>query len=85
MDTSKETSKCLEIGPTMCASDVTATLDRALAASGLDSATVVHRPRLLSDNGASYVAGDLADWLEDKGMRASQRRKFTLPFVAPRK
>jgi putative transposase len=40
----------------------------ALAASGLDRATFVHRPRLLSDNGASYVAGDLAKWLEDKGM-----------------
>ncbi len=24
--------------------------------------------RLLSDNGSSYVAGDLAAWLEDKGM-----------------
>ncbi|QDM20519.1 IS3 family transposase [Tardiphaga sp. vice154] len=57
------------LGPTMCASDVTTTLDQALAASGLDSATVVQRPRLLSDNGASYVAGDLADWLEDKGMQ----------------
>ncbi|WP_371424460.1 transposase, partial [Tardiphaga sp.] len=53
---------------TMCASDVTATLDQALAVSGLDHATVVHRPRLLSDNGSSYVASDLADWLEDKGM-----------------
>jgi putative transposase len=52
----------------MCSSDVTATLDQALAASGLDRATVVHRPRLLSDNGSSYVAGDLATWLEDKGM-----------------
>lgn len=56
------------LGPTMCASDVTATLDQALAASGLDRATVMHRPRLLSDNGAPYVAGDLATWLEDKGM-----------------
>lgn len=55
--------------PTMCASDVTATLDQALAASGLYSATVVRRPRLINDNGASYVAGDLADWLEAKGMR----------------
>ena len=45
------------LGPTMCASDVTATLDQALAASGLDRATVEHRPRLLSDNGSSYVAG----------------------------
>ena len=45
---------------TMKAQDVTATLDLALAASGLDQMTVVHRPRLLSDNGASYVASDLA-------------------------
>jgi len=46
---------------TMRASDVTKTLDRALAASGLDQVKVVHRPRLLSDNGASYIAGDLAE------------------------
>lgn len=56
------------LGPTMCASDVTVTLDQALAASGHDGATVVQRPRLLSDNGASYVAGDLVDWLDGKGM-----------------
>ena len=53
---------------TMCADDVTATLDLALSAAGLDHVTVVHRPRLLSDNGSSYVAGDLARWLQDKGM-----------------
>src|ERR1700693_5165494 len=53
---------------TMCADDVTATLDLALSAAGLDHVTVLHRPRLLSDNGSSYVAGDLARWLQDKGM-----------------
>jgi putative transposase len=53
---------------TMKASDVTETLSMALEASGLDSMNVVHRPRLLSDNGSSYIAGDLADWLEKKGM-----------------
>ena len=53
----------------MCASDVTATLDQALAASGLDHITVTQRPRLLSDNGSSYVAGDLGKWLEAKGMQ----------------
>jgi len=53
---------------TMCVDDVSATLDLALSASGLNHVTVVHRPRLLSDNGSSYVAGDLAKWLEDKGM-----------------
>ena len=30
---------------------------------------VVHRPRLLSDNGSSYIASDLADCLEDQGMK----------------
>ena len=30
--------------------------------------TVVHRPRLLSDNGASYVATDLAQWLDRQEM-----------------
>ena len=49
------------LGPTMCASDVTATLDQALAASGLDDITVTQRPRLLSDNGSSYISGDLAE------------------------
>ena len=37
------------------------------SASGLDQMTVVHRPRLLSDNGASYVAEDLANgWISRK-------------------
>ncbi len=54
---------------TMRADDVTATLDLALKASGLDHITVLHRPRLLSDNGSSYVAEDLAKWLDGKGMQ----------------
>jgi len=51
---------------TMKASDVTDTLTLALEASGCDSAKVVHRPRLLSDNGSSYIAGELAEWLDDR-------------------
>jgi putative transposase len=53
---------------TMKAEDVTATLDLALAAAGLDHVAVLHRPRLLSDNGSSYIAEDLARYLEAKGM-----------------
>jgi transposase InsO family protein len=53
---------------TMRSDDVTATLEQALKASGCDRAQVAHRPRLLSDNGPSYIAGDLADWLTDRGM-----------------
>ena len=40
----------------------------ALQASGCDQARVVHKPRLLSDNGSSYVSGELAEWLGDKKM-----------------
>jgi len=54
---------------TMRAEDVTDTLELALTASGCDQAHVLHKPRLLSDNGPSYVAGGLADWLKDRKMR----------------
>ena len=54
---------------TMAASDVTDTLNLALQASGLDQVAVVHRPRLLSDNGPCYVSGELAQWLERERMR----------------
>jgi putative transposase len=57
---------------TMTAADVTETLNLALQAAGLDHANVVHRPRLLSDNGSSYISGDLAKWLEGRGMQHSR-------------
>ena len=53
----------------MRAEDVTATLDLALWASGLDQAKPTDRPRLLSDNGSSYIAGDLAKWLNDRHIK----------------
>jgi len=53
---------------TMRAEDVTDTLQLALEASGCDHATVRHKPKLLSDNGPSYIAGELADWIEAHDM-----------------
>lgn len=52
----------------MKASDVTDTLELALQASGCDRVEVRHKPRLLSDNGASYISSELAEWLDDNGM-----------------
>ncbi len=52
--------------------DVTETLELALQPSGCDQATVVHKPRLLSYNGPSYIEGDLADWLQDHSMAHSR-------------
>ena len=45
--------------------DVTDTLKLALQASGFDRAKVMHKPRLLSDNGSSYISEDLAEWLAE--------------------
>ncbi|QUT05103.1 IS3 family transposase [Sphingobium phenoxybenzoativorans] len=53
---------------TMRAEDVTDTLDMALAASGCDHANVLHRPRLLSDNGPSYIASELAEYIDANKM-----------------
>jgi putative transposase len=60
--------------PTMAAADVTATLDLALQASGLDA--VDRRPRLLSDNGPSYLAIELADWLAQHGISHTRGKPY---------
>lgn len=59
---------------TMAAADVTATLDLALQASGLDA--VDRRPRLLSDNGPSYLATELADWLAQHGISHTRGKPY---------
>lgn len=61
---------------TMSADDVTATLELALQTSGLDQAEVDRRPRLLSDNGPSYVANDLSEWLKAQGMRHTRGKPY---------
>ena len=48
----------------MQAADVIETLELARAKTGIDQVRVVHRPRLLSDNGPCYVSGELAAYLE---------------------
>ena len=60
----------------MAASDVTETLELALRASGLDQVHADRRPRLLSDNGPSYVASDLSDWLGEQGMKHTRGKPY---------
>jgi putative transposase len=61
---------------TMTATDVSDTLQIALKASGLTRANVRHRPRLLSDNGPSYVSADLGKWLDQNGLAHSRGRPY---------
>ena len=53
---------------TMQATDVMATLDLARAQAGVDQVRVVHRPRLLSDNGPCYVSQALGSYLTQHGL-----------------
>jgi putative transposase len=63
---------------TMKAEDVTDTLELALTASGCNQAHVRHKPRLLSDNGSSYISGELAEWLvQQRQQRTSVERPIT--------
>lgn len=40
----------------------------AFETSGWDQINVVHKPRLLSENGSSYISEGLADYIKDNGM-----------------
>src|SRR5262249_31649349 len=61
---------------TMSATDVSDTLQVALRGSGLNQVKVLHRPRLLSDNGPSYVSSELGKWLEDNGIGHIRGRPY---------
>jgi len=57
-----------KLGTTMSATAVQATLDDAIALTGVDGVAVRHRPRLLSDNGPAYVSSQLREYLGERGM-----------------
>ena len=65
-----------KLSPTMGASDVTETLDRALGITGVDQVKVKHRPRLLSDNGPAYLSGELREYLGDRRMTHVRGRPY---------
>ena len=44
--------------------------------AGLDNVAIKKRPRLLSDNGPSYVAKDLAEWLDEQGMAHTRGKPY---------
>ena len=60
----------------MTATDVADTLTLALRSSGLERVRVRHRPRLLSDNGPSYLSGQLASWLAEHEMDHTRGKPY---------
>ncbi len=61
---------------TMAADDVKNTLEVAVTKAGVSGVKVRHRPRLLSDNGPCYLAGDLKTYLEEQGIEHTRGRPY---------
>jgi len=60
----------------MSADDVKETLDQAIAFTGADTAEVVQRTRLLSNNGLCYISKRLQEYLETNKMDITRGRPF---------
>ena len=53
---------------TMQTLEVKDVLDEAIKLTGVGHVNVVHKPRLLTDNGPCYVSGEMKDYMEKQGM-----------------
>jgi transposase InsO family protein len=60
----------------MSADDVKQTLDDAIAFTGIGQPTVLHRPRLLSDNGPCFVSKALKQYLDDEGIDHTRGKPY---------
>jgi len=52
------------------------TLDDAIQFTGFGHPTVLHRPRLLSDNGPCYVSKALKEYLDDEGISHTRGKPY---------
>jgi putative transposase len=52
----------------MSAQDVKETIETAIQFTGFQDPSVLHRPRLLSDNGSCFVSKALKEFLEIEGI-----------------
>jgi len=60
----------------MSTDDVKQTLDDAIKFTGIGHPTVLHRPRLLSDNGPCFVSKALKDYLNDEGIDHTRSKPY---------
>jgi putative transposase len=60
----------------MSADDVKQTLDDAIEFTGIGQPTVLHRPRLLSDNGPCFVSKALKQYLDEEGIDHTRGKPY---------
>lgn len=56
--------------------DVQRVLDQAIATAGVDHVTVLHRPRLLTDNGSCFIAREFGEYLAGHGIKHVRTKPF---------
>ncbi len=60
----------------MSTEEVKITIEAAIRFTGIRDPMVLHRPRLLSDNGACYVSQALKEFLEQEGIAHTRGRPY---------
>lgn len=65
-----------KLSPTMNHTDVKQTVEQAIAVTGVNQVAVQHRPRLLSDNRSAFIAGHLAAYLSEQGIRHTRGQPY---------
>jgi transposase InsO family protein len=61
---------------TMTADDVKQTLDEAIEKTEVNRVKVIHRPRLLSDNGPCYLSDNLRQYLNRHGLKHTRSAPY---------
>ena len=65
-----------ELCNTMTANDVTRLLDSAIEKVDVSHVNIIHKPRLLSDNGPCYLSGDLKEYMSERNMKHIRCRPY---------
>ena len=60
----------------MSSEQVKQTIEKAIGFTGIWDPKVLHRPRLLSDNGPCYVSKALGQYLQDRGIAPSRGKPY---------
>ena len=61
---------------TMSSGDVKQLLEMAINKTGVDKIKVIHRPRLLSDNGPCYISKELKEYLRQQNLSHTRGKPF---------
>jgi len=61
---------------TMSSSDVKELLEMAIEKTGVNNIKVIHRPRLLSDNGPCYISKELKEFLKQQNLSHTRGKPF---------